>query len=82
MSELEVPRNSVFHPDNIDKVTLIILLQIKDYLEIIAAGIDEKSTDVVEELHTRGQFLCPAPIMPEYNTDWVETEEIKKDFSR
>ena len=87
LEEQEVPRNSVFHPDNIGPVTLLTLLQIKDYLAVIAAHLNEPQTDGLEKLHESGQFLCPPPgsgPAPKEapDTDWVETEEIKKDFSR
>lgn len=62
--EEEVPRESAFHPDNVAAVSLITLLQIKDYLAVIAAAADEKGTDMVESLHEKGQFLCPAPLRP------------------
>lgn len=65
----EVPRNSAFHPDNIDAVTLITLLHIKDYLNVIAGNIDEKGTDYVQGLHEKGVTLCPPPLMPTYEED-------------
>lgn len=64
MAELEepgVPRNSVFHPDNIAAVNLLTLLQIKDYLAVIAANLDDVTTTALEELHEQGKFLCPPP---------------------
>ena len=80
LEEQEVPRNSVFHPDNLGPVTLITLLQIKDYLAVIAANVNEAQTDNVEALHDLGQFLCPAPVIPgpAPKEDWVETEEIAR----
>lgn len=58
-----IPENSVFHPNNVNPVTLLTLLQIKDYLALIAATLNEAGTDRVEELHDSGQFLCPPPFM-------------------
>lgn len=60
----DIPKESAFHPDNVAAVSLITLLQIKDYLAVIAAAADEKGTDMVEGLHEKGQFLCPAPLRP------------------
>lgn len=61
MAENEVPRNSVFHPDNIGPISLVTLLQIKDYLAVIAATLNEQQTTRIESLHEQGKFLCPPP---------------------
>lgn len=60
-NEPAVPRNSVFHPDNIGPVQLLTLLHIKDYLAVIAAKVDPDTTDALENMHESGQFLCPPP---------------------
>jgi hypothetical protein len=57
----ELPENSVFHPNNVNPVMLLTLLQIKDYLAVIAAEISENQTTALEALHENGQFLCPPP---------------------
>jgi hypothetical protein len=58
-----LPENSVFHPNNVNPVMLLTLLQIKDYLAVISANLDENATTALEDLHETGQFLCPPPFM-------------------
>lgn len=64
LTEQEVPKNSVFHPDNVNAVTLLTLLHIKDYLNVICGALDEDGTELVQKLHESGTFLCPPPLGP------------------
>lgn len=62
MADENGPVESIFDPRVVNQATLLTLLQIKDYLAVIAANLDDETTTRVEELHDLGQFLCPVAV--------------------
>jgi hypothetical protein len=66
MSELrdeEIPTTSMFHPDNVQQYILLTLLQIKEYLAVIAGNANEKETEAVEAHHDSGRLVYPPPFL-------------------
>lgn len=66
LQEPEVPKESMFHPDNVQAYTLLTLLQIKEFLGVIASNMNksaEENLDVLELYHQRGKLLYPPPFL-------------------
>ena len=66
LQEPEVPKESMFHPDNVQAYTLLTLLQIKEFLGVIASNMNksaEENLDVLELYHPSGKLLSPPPFL-------------------
>lgn len=67
LQEPEVPKESMFHPDNVQAYTLLTLLQMREFLGIIASNLSEEADAELDhlerEFHSKGRLLYPPPFL-------------------
>ena len=67
MSELE--EQEEFSTDDAIKATLVTLMQIKDYLAIIAYSTGARQTEAVEAMHQNGKTVGDFPYYNPYEEE-------------
>lgn len=71
MAELEeeIPGDSVFHPNNIQNVSLITLLRCYDLLAVIARGVNAVEAESVLDVHEAGGIVGSAPWLDAHDNE-------------